>query len=269
MSETNFTTIFEPIFQLALDDENEKARQVAVRALWASEDPKLIPTLLNMLQNDPSEIVRAQAAGTLGMFVYEGEIEEIPEEQSILIVDTLLAIMNDKENAPTIRRQALGSLGFSSHANVPAMIEEAFNYGDEDWLASALLAMSRSHDKQWHPHVIEQLNHPNNDVRQEAIRATGKLDIQDAVLTLIEMLIDPEDEIRMAVVWALSELGDEEGGAALENLLDITEDEEEIALIEEAIENLAFNSEMAEFDLFDFSEDDLEDLLPDSPQPEE
>ena len=77
-----------------------------------------------------------------------------------------------------------------------------------------------------------------------------------------------DDEVRMAAVWSLSEITADEAQEAFENLLERTEDQAEIDLIEEAIQNLAFNQELSDFNLFDFSEDDLEDMTPTTPEEE-
>lgn len=260
LEEANTLVSFKPIFENALGDEDPQVRGSAIRSLWEHDDSALISKFINLLDNDPVETVRAQAAAGLGKYVWLGELEEISSNSLNKIVEKLLAVMTTMENSPTIRSQALTSLGYSSHPKVEALIEDAYESGDEVWLRCALIAMERSAEERWAPQVINNLYHEENEVRLAAINAAGELEIGEAAPVLIEMLQDNEEEIRWTAAWALSKIGGDEVQEALENALAQTEVDEEMEVLENALDNLAIFDESIDFNLFDFSEDDLEDM---------
>lgn len=265
LAETNTTLSFDNICKVVLSDPDPTLVKIAIRALWEAEDISLIDTFAEILDSDQDDETRAQAAAGLGNFLYLVEIDKIPSKKKDNIEDNLLAAF-DSQIAPIIRRRALESLGYSGNKRIPSLIEEAYEFGDEEWAASALLAMGRSADEQWHPFVLDKLDHSNNQIRIEAVRAAGELEIPQAVPQLLALLADYDEDIRMAAVWALSEIGADEAQDAFENLLEQTEDQAEIDLIEEALQNLAFNQELADFNLFDFSPEDFEDMTPTTPE---
>jgi hypothetical protein len=67
VAEENFVVNFDALARLGLDDPDEEVRVAAVADLWESEDADLIPTLIHMMQSDPAEDVRAEAAKGLGV----------------------------------------------------------------------------------------------------------------------------------------------------------------------------------------------------------
>lgn len=259
IAESNSLVSFDAVCKTALSDPDASVRQVAVRALWECDDPALVPIFLDILETDENPSTQAQAAFGLGHFVYLGELDKIRTDTLETIVDSLLKVM-DSEMSPDIRRSALESLGYSGHAKVPKLIEDAYDYGDEEWLGSALAAMGRSADEQWNPLIIDKLNHSDEEVRLKAAQAAGELAIIDANPILLHLLYDQDGEVRMAAVWALSEVGGDEARDRLDALLEETEDEDEIEHIENALDNFVFNKELQDFNIMDFSEDDLDNI---------
>jgi HEAT repeat protein len=270
LAEANTLVTFESVSETALDDPDPIVRRAAIRSLWESVRLSLVDKFIQMLDNDYDSSVRAQAAAGLGNYVFMGEMEEIKKETLDRVVDKLLGILDDKQIDPNIRSQALTALGFSSHSRVAVLIEDSFETGDEDWQRCALITMERSADKQWTPYVMNSLDHESQKVRLAAINAAGELEILDAIPMLIEALQqDDEEEIRMGAAWALSQIGGDEAREAIESYLEQTEDEDEIDLLEDALENLDFYDDMINFDMFDFDEEDLDDLSAFSPDDED
>ena len=76
LGDDNFEVDFNAIFRMGLYDADPAVRAAAISGLWEDVDPALIAPLLNLLQTDDSEAVRAAAASVLGHYVYEGELEE-------------------------------------------------------------------------------------------------------------------------------------------------------------------------------------------------
>lgn len=260
LTESNYVVSFEAVSKLGLADPASRVRQLAIRSLWESESPELIPSFIEIMENDTNVETRAQAARGLGKFVFLAEIEEINESQGAEVIEKLLAI-DDAKNPTWLRCAALESLGFSSLPQVREMIEQAYQKDNDEWMISALIAMGRSADPQWIPMVIENIDHPDNMVRLRAAQASGELTAAKAVGHLIEHLQDPDDEVRMAAVWALSEIGGDEAQSAIEAVLEETEDEDELDLIEDALENLEFSKMAEDFSLLDLEEEDLEEMI--------
>lgn len=260
LAEANTVMHFDAIDRLALEDSEEDIRILAIRSLWQSQQEDLIPILLSIINQDSSAAVRAQAASALGPFVLLGELGNISQKHFDTCIENLLAIMDKKDEHPLLRRRALESLGYSSSQRVTGLIEDAFDFGDEDMQASALYAMGRSADDRWEAQVLESLDDPSPALSKEAIRAAGELEISDAQPALLNLLYDQESDIRLIAAWSLSQIGGNEVAEALADLQERTDSEDEIDLIEDAIENLNFGAEIEELSMLDFSEEDIEAL---------
>jgi HEAT repeat protein len=79
LAESDTLVSFDDFASALLTDPDPQVRARAIRLLDESEDVKLIPSYLDMLQNDSDLNVRAEAADVLNLFVDLGELEEIPE----------------------------------------------------------------------------------------------------------------------------------------------------------------------------------------------
>lgn len=259
LAESNTVMDFDSVNEMALTDEDARVRVVAIRGLWATEQPALIGQLVQILQTDKDMDVRAQAAAGLGRFVYLGEVGEISAAAQQEAEAALLEVLHGDED-PLIQRRALESMGFSSRPEVAELIENAFDGGEEEWVSSALFAMGRSADERWGPQVMQSLADPNMEISREAAKAAGELELSEARPGLFDLLQDEESEVRLAAAWALSQIGGNGIADALEEMIERAEDEDEIDLLESAIENLAFANEMDELSLMDFSPEDLEDF---------
>lgn len=257
---------FEDLARALLTDEDPEVRTHAIHLLAECEDPRLVPTYIDMLEKDASEEVRAEAAGSLGEFVMLGELEEISRRVQRQAEDALLKAVSGEDH-PRVRRRALESLGYSSRPEVMAFIESAFNRQDPEWKASALFAMGRSSDDRWQDHVIQMLVNEHNRVRLAAVQAAGELSLAEARPLLIKLLDEEdEDDVAGAAIWSLSQIGGEDARTVLQSLVSEAEDEELLAFLEDALENLAFTEDLERFDLLSF---DPEDEVPEDEEPEE
>ena len=256
LAETDTITSFDNLAQALLTDPEPGVRVIAIRMLWECPDTKLVPVYLKIMQSDESDQARAAAATALGLFIYEGELEEIPEK---ILHDVEEALLDTTKNAESILvcRRALESLGASSREEVPPLIEAAYHRKEPNWVVSALFAMGKSSDKRWEKHVLSRLHSQDEEIRSEAIRAAGELGLASARAALLDVLADEEDvEMRHEVIWALSKIGGEGVRERLEELIDLEADDEEADFLEEALENLLFTEEMSQFTMFDFDPDD-------------
>lgn len=253
--ESDTLVSFDELAKTLLNDPEPRVRAVAIRLLWQSEDPKLVPLLINLLQKDDDAIVRAAAATGLGNFIYLGELDNIPPLIHKQIEDVLLAKIQGND-LPLVRRRALEAMGFSSRQELPPLIEAAYKSKDKDWIGSALFAMGRSADERWSAIVYENLDAADPDLQFEAVRAAGELDLKNAREYLLEKLAhadEMDEDVRMAAVWSLSQIGGEGVQDALMRLLEETEDDDEADYIEMALENLSLMENLPGFEMLDLS----------------
>jgi HEAT repeat protein len=217
LAEHSFEVNFDPIFLLALADEDSEVRAAAIDGLWENEDQALIGPLVHLLRTDESPAVRAAATIGLGRFVLLGELEEIDRAPAMLAEEALLETIRHAEEDLEVRRRAVEAIAYSDEAGVREILEAAYYDEDEKMQASALFAMGRSADPYWSKLLLKELDNPNPEIRFEAARACGELEASSAVSRLARMAFDdPDREVQEAAVWALGHIGGREARQALE-----------------------------------------------------
>ncbi len=275
LGESDYVLSFENFGMFALNDEDPKVREIAIRSLWDYDSRVAMRQFMNMLENDPVTEVKAAAALALGKFIYLGEIEEIPEKIFNDIEKLLLNKINSSD-AVIIRRRALEAMGFSSRKEVIKLIETAFKSENDDWKVTALFAMGRSADERWIPHVKSMLTSDNPALRFEATRSAGELEAKTCVPDLVKLLDDEDDDTSSAALWSLSQIGGPGIRDILEKRLEIAHGDDEAEFIESALENLEFTDSTDLFSLLEYSgegddldDDDFDDLEDEFFNPEE
>jgi hypothetical protein len=257
LTDTNPLLSFEPVFRLALKDEDQQVRFFATRAIEIFDTDDLIPYFLAVLKGEESVDLRAVTASVLGKYVYRGELDKISKKLKKQIEDQLLDIL-ENDHPLEIQRRALEAISYSSRKEVRDHILKAYNNELDEWVASALFAMGRSFDEEYSELVFEKLQHTSPKVRLEAVRACGELVLEEAVPIIIDLLNDLPD-IRGAAIWALSQIGGEDAGPAIHGLMDdeVSSDEEE--LIQQALERLDFLEDGLDLSMFDlpYSDDEI------------
>lgn len=252
---TNTVVSFDSVAKSLLNDADPIVRAQALQLLMETEDPKLIPLLLNLFERDGESVVRQACAKVLGNFVQLGELDEIPTADQRLVEEALIRAIHTND-AP-LQRQALESLGYSSRPEAAEEIDAAYKRHDPQWIASALLAMGRSADPRWNEAVLSQIEAINPTLRLRAVQAVGELGIKEARQYLFNLLDEEdEDEIYGAAIWSLSQIGGEDVREYLETLIDQTEDDDQLAFLEEALENLDFTEDMERLDLLAIDPDE-------------
>lgn len=258
LAEVDTLLSYEAISSFALQDSDARVRELAIRNLWESELPELVPTFLEMMSNDTSELVRAAAATALGKFVYLGEIDMLPAARLKQIEDRLIETYRGSDSF-IVRRRALEALGYSSREEINTFLDDAYHSGNNDLLVSSLFAMGRSANQDWIPLIEPKLYDENPEIRFEAARAAGELEASSCRERLIELIEDPDVDVRMAAVWSLSQIGGEGVREELMDLYNDTDDDDMLMLIEDALENLAFTEDVGFFELIDVESADDED----------
>ncbi|SRR6266498_806922 len=262
LSDNDTLVSFDDFACALLTDPDPQVRIRAIRLLHEYEDPKIVPSYLDMLKSDADTNVRVAAANAINLFVDLGELEEIPENIYHQIEDALLMSITGEDDS-RVRRTALESLGYSSRPEVSTLIQSSFHREEPSWKVSALIAMGRSADDRWDEDVTRSLVSENDSIRKAAVQAAGELSLKSTRPLLLKMLGEEEDdEIVSAIIWSLSQIGGEDVRTYLESLLDqLEEDDEQIAFLEEALDNLAFTEDLERFDLLAVDpEDELVEL---------
>lgn len=211
LTEASFEVNFDPIFILAMGDEDSMVRTAGIEGLWENEDLRLIAPLIYLLESDESDRVRAAAATALGRFVLLGELEKIDSASAGSVEDKLRAVIGNPEEMLEVRRRAVEAIAYSSGDDVHQIIKEAYYSEDEKMQGSALFAMGRSADPSWRHLLLAELQNENPELRYEAARACGELELTRAVSRLGKMALnDPDSEVQQAAVWALGGIGGRE-----------------------------------------------------------
>lgn len=245
-SETNYDLNYSALARLALRDESGDVRAAAIELLWDDDSLEHMRELMSLATNDPSEKTRAAAASATGRFVLHGELGDLPIEETNQAQALMESIYRNADENIDVRRRALEALANSSNDNVAVAIKEAYASSDRRLQVSAVFAMGRSCDERWVDIVLQQLSSKDGEMRYEAARAAGELEIEDAVPTLGELATDDNDrEVQDVAIWSLGEIGGNEALRILNKLAREAQqlkDEEMLDAIEEAISNASLGS---------------------------
>jgi len=239
LAEADFEMDFGQIFRLGLEDEDADVRTAAIEGLWEDEDVCLVPPLVACLREDQAATVRAAAATSLGHFILLGELEKIRPGPRDLAYEALLATCQATDELVQVQRRALESLAYASNETVAELIREAYAAHEENVRVSAVFAMGRSADARWAGLVQQELFSPNPELRYEAARACGELQLREAVPEMEELADDADTEVQEAALWALGQIGGDEAREILEHYC-LAEDEATRTAAEAALDQLEF-----------------------------
>lgn len=242
-AEANFEMDYRALGHLSLSDTDAAVRLTSIDLLWEDETLELYQKLRALAASDPSTEVRASALGALGRFVLKGEMDELPAGESDALKDFLLSLYDDIGAPLDVRRRALEALAHGTHERVPTLIRQAYTSDEHLMRVSALFAMGVSCDTRWEDAVLAELDNEDSELRYEAARAAGELELGLAVPRLARLLIEEDREIQETAIWALGEIGGREAVRVLSAMMEIAEEQGDDALldaIDEAIENASF-----------------------------
>jgi len=237
---------FHGVMRYCLTDSDAEIRKEAIRGLWECEEPSLIESLINLLENDTSEAVRVEAALALGRFAMLAEHGTIKPEHGSRVARSLLDVSKDVSHSLEVRQQALESVASMSLPEVSEAIKSAYHSGDERLKASALRAMGISCDSSWMTILLRELSSTDTDMRHEAVEALGRIEEEDAVPHLAELIYDKDIEVRLTTIMALGSIGGTEATECLKQCLD---DPNEIIsqAAEDILKEMTGNDDIASF----------------------
>lgn len=257
ISEANFEMEFSAVGWFGLDDADASVREAAIEALWEDESVELMTRLIEMMQWDEVREVRAAAASALGRFVLLGELDELPEYAVNTVHEAVVNVLTNLDEDIDVRRRALEAISNSSLEIVDEAIQEAYSGDERRMQVSAVFAMGRSCDPQWSDFVLRELTSDDPEMRYEAARAAGELEIAEAVPHLTRLGLDSDREIQDMAIWSLGEIG---GREALRILNAMAQDAEQNGDrdLREAIDDAIATANLASgsLTLLDFDQDD-------------
>jgi len=255
ISEVDFTLNYAQVGYMGLDDPQETVRESAIELLWFDESDALLEWLMNAAQMDEAASVRAAACSALGRFILMGEYEEIPANRAAQAQDVVVTIWTDETEDVQVRRRALEALSNSSHDLVPEAIQTAYESGDYWLRVSSIYAMGHSADRRWREIVLAEMGSGEAEIRYEATRAAGELDLSEAVKPLGYLALDSDRDISLAAIWSLGEIG---GAEALRILSALAQDIEQADDddMREAVEDAIGNATMVGDFLLEDDEDE-------------
>lgn len=238
-AEDHVDASFGVIYRWLLDDSDPRIRTQAIEGLWEDEDVRLISPLIRRLERDADPDVRAAAALSLGRFLLLGEFDQIDAGAAQRVETALLTAYHAEDQDVWVQRRVLEALANSSHGELPDMILDAYEEHDDILRIGAVFAMGRSADPRWNRYVLQELGSSDSAILYEAARASGELEIEEAVPDLVRLLGDEDVEIRDAAVWALGRIGGPEARRALQACC-ASADEDLVEAAEEALSELEF-----------------------------
>ncbi|MFQ5886227.1 MAG: HEAT repeat domain-containing protein [Anaerolineae bacterium] len=249
ITEASFEADFNRIFRFCLSDEDEEVRAQAIEGLWEDESISTLRSLIGLLRRDPSFLVRAKAAAGLGRFVLLAELDELDSELGAEVREVLLHTINNPQEVLEVRRRAVEAISFSGEEEVRKMVEAAYQDEAQKMRVSAVFAMGRSVDPYWSQTLLRELKNPDPEMRYEAARACGELELKEAVPTLARLINDADREVQEAAIWALGRIG---GRGARRVLRACCESDDEIVAeaVEEALSELEFAEGIFEIPLY-------------------
>ncbi len=253
-SELNFDLDYRGLGFFGLQDENGSVRAAAIELLWLDESLELLSKLIDLSQWDENYEVRAAAVSELGRFILLGEYEEIPEKEAVRAQEAAIQLLTNDDEEVDVRRRALEAISNSSHEIVTEAIQDAYDSGERMMRVSSVFAMGRSCDQQWSKSVLKEMNSDDDEIRYEAARAAGELQLEEAVMPLGAMATQDDREIKEVAIWSLGEIG---GREALRILTALAEDagdlndDDLVEAIEDAISIATLAGDSLDFDFAD------------------
>ncbi|HVK07386.1 MAG TPA: HEAT repeat domain-containing protein [Gemmataceae bacterium] len=221
-----------------LGDAHEGVRAVAAAALGQLHALDALPALAG-LRDDPSELVRQEVVGALGVIGGAGVRTDLRRAQITvrvrrrglrfgwvfgrrgaaapahqpdrveLAVTTLRAALADPSAAVRVgATQALGEIGPAAGEAVPDLIG-VLRDADETVRCRAAEALGRIGAEAAVPALTDELADPSPAVQEAAARALGafRLAAEGAVSALVLLLQHPEEGVRQAAADAIGRIG--------------------------------------------------------------
>ena len=206
VAESDRSVEFDALFRAAMSFPSEKVRLECARALSNGGGFNIANALVDTLERDASETVRAAAAESLHAFADPTQSRNIVGNARTRIASALKhAVANDTGG---VRGKALRSLAAMRDEDAPDMIDAMFDEAIDDLalMSDVVLAMGESGDRSWLPSIEDAFFSSDAQIRIAAVIAFGNLANDDDVESLSEPFDDHVLEVQMATVQALANI---------------------------------------------------------------
>jgi HEAT repeat protein len=248
LADENIELNFNAIFKHGLTDPDAEVRRQAIEGLWECEETALVPLLIDLLENDSSEMVQTEAVAALGRFAMLAEYGKMHEDTTNSLCQTLLSTIDNENKTVDIRCCALEAAAPLDTPEVSRAISEYYQDNDDRLCLSSICAMGISCNPSWMPTLIEELTNFDAERRRVAAAALGELEEEDAVPQLAELVYDDDVDVQIAAIQALGKIGGAEARECLELCMD---DEEEAVRLaaEEALDKVNGKENLQSFSI--------------------
>ncbi len=203
----------------ALADRRPEMRVLALQTLEAMRPADWLKVIRPLL-HDPNMAVRLQAIRTWGQLTkfslvpgtmqYSAAVEALRELQD----DNLPSIL---QSEVLVALERVDSQGRDSRL---AQIRDMLSSDEANRRVAAIRAIAAGERIELAPKLREMLHDERPWVREEIVRALGKLKYTDAIPDLIELLKVPDRILRAALIQTLAELAEREPAAVAARLDD-------------------------------------------------
>jgi HEAT repeat protein len=243
LAESNLDMNYRAIGRFTLEDSDPAVREAAIEVLFDDQSIELMNRLIDMAQWDEVREVRAAAASALGRFILAGELGELPERETVRAQEAMIGLLTNENEEIDVRRRALEAIANCSIDFVEEAINEAYTSYDRRMRVSSVFAMGRSCDEQWSSTVVRELDSSDPEMRYEAARAAGEIEVRAAVPQLVKLAFDADREIKEVAIWSLGEIGGRDAMKALNALVRSVAEKDDPDLLE-AVEDALANASL-------------------------
>ena len=236
MADDNPEFDFYSIFCQALSGEEAGIRNQAVQSLWETEDRRTISKLIERLEQDSSDEVRASAAQVLGHFAALADAGKLSTRDTERVWTSLIAALEDGDEPLMVRRRALEAVAVFRDQGLRSWIQWGYDHTESLLRQSAVYAMGRTCDPAWLDILIDEMENEDPSMRYEAANAASDIGEEEALPHLAELVADLDAQVAMAALHSIAGIG---GGKAHAMLRAYASDADEPAIQEAAEEALA------------------------------
>ena len=256
-----------------LESEDSKERRLAINLAHEIVTDEVAEKLLGILLSDGPDDLRASAAIPFGpaleeyYTMYDLEDDFFDSDEEILskkrydeTQKTFKQLYHDSETPKLVRRRVLEASVRSPEDWHEGAIRSAYHSDDDEWLLTAVFCMGEV-NADFDSEVLEALHHDSLEIRVEAVRAAGNMELSQAAKEILSLAAsETEDrDLRVAAIEALPYLQPDGAFEVLEKLEHSKSGEIAEAAEEAMHEFLAFseiNPDDEDFDFDDLPEDD-------------
>ncbi len=183
-------------------------RWVALRLLEDVRKSALLEEMIRLADADPDTAVREEAVKGLGRFLVDCDLSERHQKRAERI-RTALEQLRTSDNE-TVALAAMESLAFVDPGSIDEQVRACLIGRHSREVCAGLRAIQNSLNRKWAADVLDNLDEDNPDIRLEAIRAAGQLQLKKALPSLQRLLVDfdeLDDDTLEAVILAASQIG--------------------------------------------------------------